>query len=110
MTGPVKLLLIFINETDRWRDMPLDLAIVQRLLKLNIAGATAVPGGTGFGRHMKVHHKGLFGIADDRAVAIMAVDREDKIRAAIPEVRTMLLGGLILLLDAEAIATTADIP
>ncbi len=103
MTAPVKLLLIFINEADRWNDIPLDLALVQRLLKLNIAGATAHPGGAGFGRHMRVHHKGLFGISDDRPVTIMAVDDEEKIRGVLPEVRSMVREGLILLLDAEVV-------
>jgi PII-like signaling protein len=97
----VKLLLIFINETDTWEDVPLDLALVQRLLKLHVAGATAHSGGPGFGRHMRVHHKGLFGISDDRPVTIMAVDEEEKIRAALPSVREMVKEGLILVLDAE---------
>ena len=106
MTAPVKLLLIFINETDVWHDVPLDLAIVERLLKLNIAGATAHAGGPGFGRHMRVHHKGLFGISDDRPVTIMAVDDEAKIRAALPHIREMVAEGLVLLLDAEVVAGT----
>ena len=50
---------------------------------------------------MRLHHKGLFGIADDRAVTIMAVDDEAKIRAAFPQLRDMAGEGLMLLLDAE---------
>ena len=34
MTEPVKLLLIFINETDTWHDAPLYQAIVHRLRQL----------------------------------------------------------------------------
>jgi len=104
MTAPVKMLLIFINETDVWQGMPLALAMVERLLKLNIAGATAHAGGPGFGRHMRVHHKGLFGISDDRPVTIMTVDDEAKIRAALPHVRAMVPEALVLLLDAEVVA------
>ena len=103
MTAPVKLLLIFINETDRWGDMPLDLALVQRLMKLNIAGATSHTGRLGFGRHLRLHHKGLFGVSDDRPVTIAAADDEGKIRSALPEVRRMVNEGLILLLDAEVV-------
>ncbi len=104
MTSPVKLLLIFINQADTWGEQPLDLVIVQRLLKLRIAGATAHTGGPSFGHHMRVHHKGLFGISDDRAVTIMAVDNEAKIRAALPQIRELVREGLILLVDAEVIA------
>jgi uncharacterized protein len=104
MTEPVKLLLIFINETDTWHDAPLYQAIVHRLRQLNLAGATAQAGILGFGHHMRLHHKGLFGVSDDRPVTIIAVDDEGKIRAVLPELRGMVREGLILLLDAELIA------
>jgi PII-like signaling protein len=104
VTPPVKLLLIFVNEVDLWEGMPLADAIVHRLMRLNVAGATAHVGALGFGRHMPLHHKGLFGIADDRPVTITAVDEEQKIRKLIPEIRGMVIDGVILLLDAELIA------
>ncbi len=105
MTEPVKLLLIFINETDTWNDAPLYQAIVQRLRQLSLAGATAQAGILGFGHHMRLHHKGLFGVSDDRPVTIIAVDDEGKIRSFLPELRGMVREGLILLLDAELIAS-----
>jgi PII-like signaling protein len=104
MTEPVKLLLIFVNETDRWNDAPLYEAIVHRLRQLSLAGATAHAGILGFGHHMRLHHKGLFGVSDDRPVTVTAVDDEAKIRAALPELRNMVREGLILLLDAELVA------
>ena len=104
MTEPVKLLLMFVNESDRWNDMPLYQAIVNRLRHLHMAGATAEAGLLGFGHHTRVHHKGLFGIADDRPITITVVDEEARIRAALPELRSMIEEGLILLLDAELVA------
>jgi PII-like signaling protein len=104
MNEPVKLLLIYVNESDRWNDTPLYQAIVDRLRHLHIAGATAQAGIVGFGHHTRVHHKGLFGIADDRPIAITVVDEEARIRAALPELRGMIEEGLILLLDAELVA------
>jgi hypothetical protein len=104
MIEPVKLLLMFVNETDTWHDVPLYHAIVHRLRQLNIAGATAQTGMLGFGHHLRLHHKGLFGISDDRPVTIIAVDEERKIRAVLPELREMVREGLILLLNAELIA------
>jgi PII-like signaling protein len=101
---PVKLLLIFVNETDRWHDTSLYHAIVQRLRHLDIAGATAHAGILGFGHHKRMHHKGLLGVSDDRPVTIMAVDDERKIRAVLPELGEMVKEGLILLLEAELIA------
>ena len=104
MREPVKLLLIFVNETDRWHDTPLYHALVHRLRQLDIAGATAHAGILGFGHHKRLHHKGLLGISDDRPVTVTAVDEEQKLRAVLPEVRDMVREGLILLLDAELIA------
>ena len=104
MLQPVKLLLIFVNETDRWHDTPLYHAIVQRLRHLDIAGATAHAGILGFGHHKRLHHKGLLGVSDDRPITITVVDEEHKLRAVLPEVREMVKEGLILLLEAELIA------
>ena len=104
MQKPVKLLLIFVNETNRWHDTPLYHALVHRMRQLGIAGATAHAGIIGFGHHKRLHHKGLLGISDDRPVTVMAVDEEPKLRAVLPDVRDMVTEGLILLLDAELIA------
>ena len=110
MIEPVRLLLMFVNETDTWHDAPLYHAIVHRLRQLHIAGATAHAGILGFGHHKRLHHKGLLGISDDRPITIMAVDEEQKIRAVLPELREMVKEGLILLLDAELIADQPSRP
>src|ERR1700730_19169135 len=104
MTAPVKMLLMFVNETDTWNETPLYHAIVHKLRQLNIAGATAQTGILGFGHHHRLHHKGLFGITADRPVTIVAVDDETKISAALPELKAMVREGLIVMLDAELVA------
>jgi PII-like signaling protein len=103
MTSPVKMLLIYVDETDSWETVSLYEAIVRRLRQLGVAGATVQHGIMGFGAHMKVHHKRLFGISDDKPVIITVVDSEEKIRGVLPEIRSMIKEGLIVLLDAEAI-------
>lgn len=107
MNAPTKLLLMFVNEADMWHNHPLYQAIVERLRQLNVAGATATPGLMGFGHHHRMHHKGLFGIADDRPITIMAVDEEAKLRTVVPEIREMVREGLILLVDVELLADVA---
>ncbi len=104
MNTPVKLLLMFVNEADMWHNRPLYQAIVERLRQLDVAGATASAGLMGFGHHQRMHHKGLFGIPDDRPITIVAVDEESKLRAAVPELRSMLREGLIVLVDSELVA------
>ena len=73
MTAPVKMLMIYLDDTDLWNAQPLYEAIVRRLRQAGIAGATVHHGIMGFGSHMKVHHRGLFGISDDKPVVITVV-------------------------------------
>ena len=103
MNTPTKLLLLFLNESDTWHNRPLYQAVVERLHQLEFAGATAQAGLMGFGHHRRMHHKGLFGIADDRPITITIVDSETRLRAVLPELRRMVQEGVILLLDAERV-------
>jgi PII-like signaling protein len=110
VNAQVKLLLIFVNEADQFHNRPLYQAIVERLHQLDVAGATATAGIMGFGHHMRMHHKGLFGIADDRPVTIMAVDDEARLRGLFPDIRAMVREGLMVLVDAELIADARRTP
>ena len=103
MTPPLKMLQIYVDDTDLWHAQPLYEQIVRRLRQAGMAGATAQHGIMGFGSHMKVHHKRLFGISDDKPVIISVVDEEARLRAIIPEIRAMVKEGLMVLLDVEAI-------
>jgi PII-like signaling protein len=105
MDAPVKLLLIYVDETDVWGEThtPLYEAIVRRLRQLEVAGATVQSGIMGFGSHLKVHRRRLFGISDDKPVVISVVDNETTIRRILPEIRGMVKEGLVLLLNAEIV-------
>ena len=103
ITPPVKMLLMYVAETDTFGTTPLYEAILRRLRQLGVAGASAQVGVMGFGSHRHMHHKHLFGISDDRPVAITAVDNEHKLREVLPEIRGMIQEGLVVLLDAEVI-------
>ncbi|MEO8597174.1 MAG: DUF190 domain-containing protein [Candidatus Solibacter sp.] len=103
MTPPVKMLVIYVDETDLWGSGSLYEALVRRIRQMGLAGATAQAGIMGFGSHGKVHHRGLFGVSDDKPVVITVVDSESKIRQALPEIRGMVTEGLVFLLDAEVV-------
>ena len=108
MTPPVKMLLIYVDETDLWETGTSYEAIVRRLRQLGVSGATVQTGIMGFGSHGKVHHKRLFGISDDKPVTITVVDNESLIRQVLPEIRGMVREGLMVLLDAEVVEPTAS--
>ena len=101
-SSPVKVLIVFVDETDMWDNLPLYEVIIKRLAKHKIAGATAVEGMMGYGAHGKLHKRGLFGVSDDKPVMIVSVDHEDKIQRAIPDIRKMVEEGLILVMDGNA--------
>ncbi len=101
--GNHKLLTIIIDETDMLGEVPLYEALVRKLVRLELAGATVQAGIMGYGRHGKVHRKRLFGISDERPITIIVVDREVAIRAALPELRGMITEGVVMLSDVEVI-------
>jgi uncharacterized protein len=100
---PTKQLLILIGHTDTWHERPLYEAIVATLEKLGVAGASVLGGMMGYGSHRRVHRKGLFGVSDDKPVAILAIDTETRLRAAVDAIRPMVREGLIALSDVEVI-------
>jgi|RhiMetdeSRZDD1v2_1073273.scaffolds.fasta_scaffold692419_2 uncharacterized protein len=98
-----KMLLIFIDETDMWNDSRLYEQIVLSLEHQGIAGATVLSGIMGYGVHRHVHRKGLFGVSDERPIAIAVIDQEEALRKALNTIRPMVQQGLMLLTDVEII-------
>jgi PII-like signaling protein len=101
--APVKMLLIFIDQTDTWQNAPLHEVIVKVLEQNGIAGATVLSGIMGYGTHRRIHRRGLLGVSDDKPMTIAAIDNEDKLRNVLPAVRPMVREGLIGLTDFELI-------
>jgi hypothetical protein len=83
------MLLIIVEDVDRWGDQPLHEAILRTLLKLGVAGATAWTGMAGYGAGGRLHHRGLFGVSDEKPLLIAAIDTEEKLRAVAPSIVPM---------------------
>jgi len=105
-----KMLMVFIDETDMWQERRLYEVIVRLLHKRSIAGATVLTGLMGYGRHRRIHKKGLLGISDERPVLILAIDQEDRLRAVLPDLIPLVKEGLINLVDTEVISRGLDSP
>jgi PII-like signaling protein len=99
----MKLLLIFLDETDTWLDVPAYEAIVRRLARLGASGATVTKGIMGYGSHHKIHGKGLLGVADDRPITILVADTEERLRPMLPELRALAPEAIMLLIPAETV-------
>jgi PII-like signaling protein len=102
LRGAARLMRIYMGESDKWEDEPLYDAIVKRLRLMDISGATVYRGILGYG--VKGHtHKGGRLFSRDLPIMISVVDSEEKLRAAIEIVESMMQDGLIVLSDVEAI-------
>ncbi len=99
------MLMIFFDESDTWGDprIPLYEAVVRVLLEEGIAGATVVRGVLGYGAAHKLTQDALFGSTADRPVAVLSIDREDKLRAVLPKLQPMITEGLVFLAGGEVL-------
>lgn len=100
---PRKMLLVFIDLTDAWEDVPLYEAIVRVLERKGLSGATVNTGIMGYGRHRQIHRKGLFGMSDEKPVTIVCIDEAAPIEAVVPIIFPMVKEGLIALQDIEVV-------
>ena len=106
-----KILMVFCDQTDLWKNEEvLYEAIVRKLHRQGILGATVLGGVMGYGVHRRIHKKGLLGISDERPIVILAIDEEEKLRAILPTIIPMVKEGMINMVDTEIISTGTSRP
>ena len=98
--GKAKMMFVFINEDDTHEHMPLYEAVIRRLRKLEIAGATVVRGIMGYGTQHRIFGSGTLGIPENRPITIFVVENETKISHATEELKSMIKEGLVVVVDA----------
>jgi PII-like signaling protein len=106
--GERTLMRIFLGDSDRcaegaYKGRPLYEAIVLLLREKGFAGATVVRGTAGFGAAARLHTGKILRLSQDLPVIVEVVEREETIRAALPELDRMIGGGLITLEKAHVI-------
>ena len=101
-TSAMKRVMIFIDETDRFGDKQLAAALVERMRKEGIAGATVLHGTTGFGSHKQIHSTALLDLAVSLPQIVIVMDTAEKIQAIMPVLEEMIREGLVVVDDVEA--------
>ena len=101
--GEGKLLRIFIGESDTWHGKPLYQAIVERVRKEGLAGATVVRGIEGFGATSRIHTARILRLSEDLPLVIEIVDTAERIQRIIPVLDEMMGDGLVTLERVEVI-------
>ena len=68
-----------------------------------LAGASVFRGIEGFGASSLVHTARLLSLSEDLPVAIVIVDTEERVRAFLPQLDELVIGGLVILDEVEVI-------
>ncbi len=102
--GQGLLLRVYVGESDRFEGKSLYEAIVLLARERGLAGATVLRGLSGFGAHSRIHTTKVLRLSEDLPVVVEIVDREDRVRAILPELDRMVGEGLVTLEKVEVIA------
>src|SRR5438552_10739688 len=105
-TAKLKRLMIFVAETDRFKDSQLASAVVERCKREGCHGATVIQGITGFGAHGQIHSTALLDLAINLPIVIMIIDDPELIDRVIPILEEMIFEGLIVVDEVDAIKIT----
>ncbi len=103
LKGERVLMRIHIGERDKYNGEPLYWAIVNLLRQRHLAGATVTRGIMSFGASSRIHAAKFVDFSLDMPIIVECVDTEEKIDSVLPELDTMVTGGLITLERVEVI-------
>ncbi|MGH6734794.1 MAG: DUF190 domain-containing protein [Methyloceanibacter sp.] len=97
------LLRIFIGEDDKAGHQPLYEAIVLKAREMGLAGATVLRGPMGFGHSSVLHTTKILRLSQDLPLVIEIVDTEDKVRAFVDAIESMMGSGLVTLEKVQVV-------
>lgn len=108
ITGPAKVLRVYIGESDKWHGKPLSTALLLRLREEGVAGATVLRATEGFGANSRIHTAHVLRLSQDLPIIVEVVDRADRIERVLPIVDEMVGDGLVTLADVEVVHYRAN--
>jgi uncharacterized protein len=103
------LLRVFIGEDARFHHRPLYEAIVLKAREVHLAGATVLRGPMGFGQSTRLHTTKILRLSENLPLVIEIVDTEDKIKAFLPILDSMMPGGLVTLEKVQVLLYGEDV-
>ena len=107
LEGEGKLLRIFIGESDRWHGRPLYQAIVERVRKEGLAGATVIRGIEGFGAKSHLHTSRILRLSEDMPVVVEIVDTAERVDGLLPLLDEMVADGLVTIEPVHVVSCRA---
>lgn len=98
---PAKRVDIIINESDRWRNKPLWMAILELLRREGAAGATVSKGMAGFAGHRLIHSSASDRFSTELPISLTWIDAPAHVDRLLPKLREILQGGSVTIQDVE---------
>jgi uncharacterized protein len=95
--GERTLMRIHIGESDHWHGKPLYQAIVELLRSEKFSGVTVLRGVGGYGGSSVYHTEKVLRLSQDLPIIIEVVEYTDRIEQILPQLDSMVEGGLITL-------------
>ena len=95
--GERTLMRIHIGESDHWHGKPLYQAIVELLRREKFSGVTVLRGVGGYGGSSVYHTEKVLRLSQDLPIVIEVVEYHDRIEQILPQLDSMVEGGLITL-------------
>lgn len=102
--GPALRATIYIGEADHHDGRPLYQAIVALLRERGVAGATVTRGIEGYGANAHLHTTRILRLSEGLPIVIEVVDGEERLRAVLPELDSLIGDGLVTLERVEVVA------
>jgi len=107
LKGEALLVRVFIGEADKVRHTPLYEAIVRAAREAGLAGATVWRGMLGFGAASRLRSAKLLDLSSDLPIVVEIVDREERMRAFLPQLHELIdagdCGGLVTMEKVQII-------
>jgi len=104
LQGKARRLTIYVGEDDQWHRKPLYTEIVHRAHAFGLAGASVFRGLEGYGASSRIHTTRILSLSEDLPLAIVIVDRDERIRDFLSsQLDELQIDGLIVLEDLEVV-------
>jgi PII-like signaling protein len=96
LQGPALRLTVYVGENDRVHHRPLYSEIVHRAHAAGLAGASVFRGIEGFGASSRIHTSRLLSLSEDLPIAVVIVDRAEKVESFLPQLDDLVSEGLVV--------------
>lgn len=105
--GPAQKVTVYVGEDVHHHREPLYLAVLNYLFQHGVAGATVTKGVAGFGAEHHLHTARILELSENLPVRIEFIDTRETIERVMPDLKTLVIKGVIEVQDTTVVKATA---